>query len=1322
VRGFKTATRWLAGLFLLLVVVVFWLAGTRSGLNTLLRVADVVSPADISVQSVSGSLMDGAELGGIAVAVDGTRIAIDRLRAQCDCQFAVFGLVRFGQFRADGVDIEPGTPAAAGPARPPTLPLSLIIDDLQFNEVTIRREDAEPYRVPHLSLRVDARFRSLSITDLHLVTEDFQVRYNGRVALERPFAVDSIATFDAVLEDRMPVYGRARLRGDVRRLALRLDLESPLRAAAEFAIEDLLKERRWQGTLNADWSDLRTVSEELPPDLEARIALTATGTGPRLKAHGDLALRWPLPDAEPAQLQEVALQLETEGLLSPFDHALESRIHWRDLRWQFPDYLVESTAGGLRITSRADGADVDGSIDLRIDETIAGRVRLAGHSDGRALRITALQAELDDGILNATGAVDWQEDDPAAELDLDWQALAWSFPESGRIELPRGRGQLSLRAGAYTVDVESTFAGEQIPAGSAALRGRGAADHLQVESLRAELLGGSVSASGRAGWREDAEIDLQFEAEGIDPGRQWPDWPGRIDAKGKIQCAPCRAGFIRPSKFALELDAAGTLRDLPVKADIDAAGTPGHWNLRRLLLSSGSARFDAGGTVAESLDLQWQLRAPDLRALHPEAGGSLDGEGRIAGRRDTLAVTARLEGATIVSPWFEAGSVNGTIGVDMADNGPLQVDLQGEDLRAAGVTVNTLHGRVGGTLSSHTVELDLDADAAAVSLRGSGARSGVDWSGAFHQLDVSAETFGRWQLAAPLALSRTAEGFSFEEFCLTQEAARLCAAARTDAAAHWSATVAAHALPATLFAAALPQNLSVETRLDAGLEAGGQGGRVQNAAGTFRLAEGALLFDTGEAQPRRIAMQGGEGTLQFDGEVLNTDLTVTFAEAGMRPLAAGITLRGFGAADVSAETLSTEGRIHAGMGDLSPLSTMSPYFTDISGALDIDVTLSGTAASPRFSGLVRLRNGGFLLPDLGAEVQELNVSGTETAPGVYEFTGSMRSGAGHADITARLDEERTAPGITIRVTGESFEVVNLPEAWAAANPEIDLRWAPGRAAVSGRVVIPEARIHLDEVVPPTPLSADAVVLGQETAADDVTAADLHTDLQLVLGENITVSGQGISGRLAGELHITSREDGTLQGDGMIEIRDGSYSAYGQSLNIEQGRLIYARAELDNPRLSIRAVRTTGDVRAGVNITGHLTNPRVTLFSSPAMSQEQILAYIVFGRPLGDLNRSDGSDLIAAAAAMGLQNTGFLTNSLSSTFGLDELSVRTGATTESASLIIGKYLSPKLYLSYGMGLFQTLNTARLRYDITRRWALEAEHSHEMGVDLLYKIER
>ena len=53
---------------------------------------------------------------------------------------------------------------------------------------------------------------------------------------------------------------------------------------------------------------------------------------------------------------------------------------------------------------------------------------------------------------------------------------------------------------------------------------------------------------------------------------------------------------------------------------------------------------------------------------------------------------------------------------------------------------------------------------------------------------------------------------------------------------------------------------------------------------------------------------------------------------------------------------------------------------------------------------------------------------------------------------------------------------------------------------------------------------------------------------------------------------------------------------------------------------------------------------------------------------------------------------------------------------------GKYLSPKVYMSYSYGLFNRLGGFLLRYQINDRFSLETRSGSEKSMDLLYSIEK
>ncbi len=94
----------------------------------------------------------------------------------------------------------------------------------------------------------------------------------------------------------------------------------------------------------------------------------------------------------------------------------------------------------------------------------------------------------------------------------------------------------------------------------------------------------------------------------------------------------------------------------------------------------------------------------------------------------------------------------------------------------------------------------------------------------------------------------------------------------------------------------------------------------------------------------------------------------------------------------------------------------------------------------------------------------------------------------------------------------------------------------------------------------------------------------------------------------------------------------------------------------------------------------------------------------------------------AALALGLSGGDQIARSIGDRFGFDEMRIESDSTGDQASLVVGRYLSPRLYVGYGIGLIESINTFNLRYQISDRWQLEAESGTDQGADLFYRFER
>ena len=69
-----------------------------------------------------------------------------------------------------------------------------------------------------------------------------------------------------------------------------------------------------------------------------------------------------------------------------------------------------------------------------------------------------------------------------------------------------------------------------------------------------------------------------------------------------------------------------------------------------------------------------------------------------------------------------------------------------------------------------------------------------------------------------------------------------------------------------------------------------------------------------------------------------------------------------------------------------------------------------------------------------------------------------------------------------------------------------------------------------------------------------------------------------------------------------------------------------------------------------------------------------------------------------------QGSALLAGQLGKYVGLDDVGLTRDQATGDQSLVLGKYLSPRLYVSYGISLIEEINTLKLRYTIGDRWTV------------------
>ena len=145
--------------------------------------------------------------------------------------------------------------------------------------------------------------------------------------------------------------------------------------------------------------------------------------------------------------------------------------------------------------------------------------------------------------------------------------------------------------------------------------------------------------------------------------------------------------------------------------------------------------------------------------------------------------------------------------------------------------------------------------------------------------------------------------------------------------------------------------------------------------------------------------------------------------------------------------------------------------------------------------------------------------------------------------------------------------------------------------------------------------------------------------------------------------------------------------------------------------------------AGVRAKGRSDDLNITLFSMPAMSQNEILSYLLYGHGLEKSTVTGNSDNSSAQLLMtlGLGTTTGILNSVVGIFGMDGVQLGSSGTGDDTQVEVQTYLSNRIRLSYGYGVFNSVNEFKLRYEIMRRLYAEFISSLDQSIDLIYSFE-
>lgn len=1175
------------------------------------------------------------------------------------------------------------------------LPIQITVADVALKNLQIHSNGQKPLQITQADLSATWVGDKFSLANLAFAMPDVSLQGKGDVRFVDVLPVD--LTLNADYQDSK--LGKQtvalNLTGDVfNQLQLNAQVAGALAAKAQIGVQDLANQLAVNAAINA---------QDFSPELlggsgKATIDLTTQLTGlnlsqfdfAQLNAHTQLTADVDMPEK---------LQLKT--------------------------HLTSTLSAG--VLTLADEA-------LKINDLPPIPITLSTKLDKQALKEVDAKIKVRDDTLHINGAVDFSPLAYQATVRGDVPSFALPLQAadkagSAKTDKAKVLHTPALKAIALNVvgDVKQQqvngqlqLSGQEVPTSRLLLDVHLNDKHLEKGVITlTDTADKTLLALDAKGDLQPLALHAQLKTNGLHP--EW-FYPSQHTIKGNITTA-MQADIKwqdNAPDVALNIEQLmGELLGYPLNGQGDVLFKAPQLQVDNLLLAVAGNQLSADGvfflkdkpaTVNKPLNVN--VNAPKLSALWPDLFGKLDAKLTIEGDLLNPAITADVTGSQLGYQNQQLARLALKVAIAPAQD-KLQLKLEAGQIKANDLAIKQLDLTVGNRLSAHQLTLNVIPDSGQkipeLLLKTQGGL--FDWqkdsryfAGTIEQLSIKTPQAGNFALQKPSTVRVSAQDLTLKQFCLQQKNAGVC----VDSVLSDLKNLTGHVdfvlkqIDRKTYGEFLPNTIKLDTVIDGHGKVVLQNGKPN---GEIQI----------QASPSRFNVLGGSGALQGKLETfllkatlknngLVANLNTVLSPVGK--LNAHVQMP-----DIRADKL--EAKLLLDNESLAFISALVPSLSNVSGKLNADFSASGSLKQGLLvKGQLALAKTQFDLAQFGSKIHDMTLNVRVADGQRLLIEGGAKAGTGDFKIDGNIDVNKRRGSLTVK--GKNFQLANSDKLQVTLDPDINVQFLE-EIVVRGSITVPKALIMPSSSGGNKVNASEDVVLPTKQQAKKAPENQLiDAEVSVILGDDVRVASADIETRLNGAIKILYKPKQTLRADGAIEVQTGAMRIYGQQLTIERGRVIFGNGPIANPSLDIRATRTIEDedITVGANVLGTVSTPKISLFSTPSMSESSVLSYLLFGR-------APSADTFGTAALLqtgGLVGANTLARDMKKAVGLDVLDFSIGGVEA------GKNLSKKMYVGVKNNFFDHINKFLFNYKINKKYQVEgAATNQEMSVDLIRTTE-
>lgn len=397
----------------------------------------------------------------------------------------------------------------------------------------------------------------------------------------------------------------------------------------------------------------------------------------------------------------------------------------------------------------------------------------------------------------------------------------------------------------------------------------------------------------------------------------------------------------------------------------------------------------------------------------------------------------------------------------------------------------------------------------------------------------------------------------------------------------------------------------------------------------------------------------------------------------------------------------------------------------LSGRINTNLSINGDIVTPNLNGFISLQEIDYFNSLSGTNISNVNCLlsskiqtitinncvATDGHKGTFEILGSItlpNKTDGLVDISLNLDQAN---------------VINRSDINSQTSGEISLTGDFNKVLAAGQLEVSPLEAIVDVNVGSSP---PEIVYSEVHAQEELnrgseqpqfTLPTIEFDIDILVSNQAYLRGRGLEAELGGQFRLGGNSDvPDFAGD--LSIIRGELELFGRKFNLTQGQMIIID---DSASISATGVYNKHDKQISANIEGSDNELSIQFSSIPALPEDEILSYIIFGESAANIEPIKAIQLALAIQKLkGGQSSFDLIGSARDLLDVDSITLDNYTSEENGesglSVGVGKYLNEKTYLE----IERTPNPSQpwkgtINIEVTPRVLIQSTTGGSSGID-------